>query len=290
MDELGSLQTRHLLRPTFDEGIDDGNGHEMKLLSADISKLIASVHRHIQCIRSSLGVGSKREQLLTSAVVMCLTISLQDLTIKFRNTQNTYLRQMSSREERSQQFFDIFNNPLQTANEDSTNVLGDNGDGDFLTEIDIAPKSNNTTDLTTTALLSSNSKRRPMVLFEDELDEQFQRPMNDQRQLTQQQLLLFEEENERLAISRDQEVGKIVTSIHDLNDIFKDLNQLVQHQGTILDRIDYSIEQTQSRVVEGVQQLHRAEMYQRKNRKMCIIMSLASVTFLMLILLIVTKF
>lgn len=288
MDELGSLQTRHLLRPTFDESVDDGNGHEMKLLSAEISKLISSVHRHIQCIRSSLGIGSKREQLLTSAVVMCLTISLQDLTIKFRNTQNTYLNQMSSREERSQQFFDIFNNPLQTANEDKTS-LRDNNDDNLLTEIDITLKPNNTADLTT-AFLSSNTKKRPMVLFEDELDEQFQRPMNDQRQLTQQQLLLFEEENERLATSRDEEVGKIVTSIHDLNDIFKDLNQLVQHQGTILDRIDYSIEQTQSRVVEGVQQLQRAEMYQRKNRKICVIISLASITFLMLILLIVTKF
>lgn len=305
MDELGSLQTRHLLRPTFDEGFEDGNGPEMKLLSDEISKLIGSVHRHIQCIRSSLGVGSKREQLLTSAVVMCLMLSLQDLTIKFRNTQSTYLNQLNSREERSQQFFDIFNNPLQTDDDGAATVII-SAEGSSVCDLDndkllrgvdkfstvpLNSNSDNSGNLTSSALPQfPDVKLRHMVLFEDELDEHFQRPMNDQRPLTQQQLLLFEEENERLATSRDQEVSKMVSSIHDLNDIFKDLNQLVQHQGTILDRIDYSIEQTQSRVTEGVQQLQRAEMYQRKNRKMCIIISLACITFLMLLLLIITKF
>lgn len=64
---------------------------------------------------------------------------------------------------------------------------------------------------------------------------------------------------------------------------------MVQEQGTILDRIDYNVEQTQTRVSEGLRQLQRAEMYQRKNRKMCIIMVLASVTLFMLLLLIFTK-
>lgn len=122
---------------------------------------------------------------------------------------------------------------------------------------------------------------------DEQIDEYFQKPVTSR--MTQQQLLLFEEENTKMAEHREQEVTKIVKSIVDLNDIFKDLASMVQEQGTILDRIDYNVEQTQTRVTEGYKQLQKAEMYQRKNRKMYCIMVLAGVTLFMLILLIFTK-
>lgn len=55
LDELGSLHARHLLRPTLEDKCDEEEMIED--LSQEISKLIASTHRHIQCIRSSLGSG-----------------------------------------------------------------------------------------------------------------------------------------------------------------------------------------------------------------------------------------
>uniref|UniRef100_T1H5H7 t-SNARE coiled-coil homology domain-containing protein n=1 Tax=Megaselia scalaris TaxID=36166 RepID=T1H5H7_MEGSC len=108
--------------------------------------------------------------------------------------------------------------------------------------------------------------------------------------MTQQQLLLFEEENSKMAQHREEEVNKIVKSISDLHDIFKDLSHMVQEQGTVLDRIDYNVEQVQTRVSEGLRQLQRAELYQRKNRKMIAIMVLAGITLFMMTLLIFTKF
>lgn len=254
-----------MLRPAFDENKDDEL--EIESLSQEIAKLITSTHRHIQCIRSSLGVGGKWEQRLTSNVVTCLTISLQELTLKFRYSQNSYVRQLNSREERSQKFFDDFTNP--------SNMERDN----YVDTFDnfLQPTYSGGTKY---GFYDEENKQ-------SELDENFQRPMGNR--LTQQQLLLFEEENTRLALSRDEEVSKVVKTIYDLNDIFKDLNQMVQEQGTILDRIDYSIEQTQTRVSEGLRQLQRAEMYQRKNRKMCAILVLAGMTLFMLILLIFTK-
>lgn len=59
LDELGSLHARHLLRPSLDDQCEEEELIED--LSQTISKLIASTHRHIQCIRSSLGHGEFNE-------------------------------------------------------------------------------------------------------------------------------------------------------------------------------------------------------------------------------------
>lgn len=56
LDELGSLHARHLLRPSLDDRCEEEELIEN--LSQHISKLISSTHRHIQCIRSSLGQGN----------------------------------------------------------------------------------------------------------------------------------------------------------------------------------------------------------------------------------------
>ncbi|XP_065217649.1 syntaxin-16 [Planococcus citri] len=106
----------------------------------------------------------------------------------------------------------------------------------------------------------------------------------------QKQQLLFEEDNARMAAQRKQEVNQIVSSIADLNYIFKDLGRMVAEQGTVLDRIDYNIEQTQTQVRHAYQELARADRYQRKNRKMQCILILAPATVILFLLLIAVKF
>ncbi|KAJ3415018.1 hypothetical protein HDV05_005663 [Chytridiales sp. JEL 0842] len=49
--------------------------------------------------------------------------------------------------------------------------------------------------------------------------------------------------NERAITEREREINEIVKSINGIAEVFKEINQLVIDQGTILDRIDYNIEQ-----------------------------------------------
>ena len=57
------------------------------------------------------------------------------------------------------------------------------------------------------------------------------------------------EQNSRQVEQRDEEIRKIVESLAGLQGIFKDLANLVADQGTILDRIDYNMEQTLVKVI-----------------------------------------
>ena len=74
-------------------------------------------------------------------------------------------------------------------------------------------------------------------------------------------------------------------------DIFCDfyLQYILVFQGTILDRIDYNVEHASVQVEKGLQQLQKAEKYQKKNRKMLCIVILAVIIILLMIILIAVK-
>lgn len=67
---------------------------------------------------------------------------------------------------------------------------------------------------------------------------------------------------------RDQEITKIAESITELATIFKELAVLVIDQGTILDRIDYNMEQVVEQTEKGLVELEKAEAMQKSNRPM----------------------
>eukprot|EP00795_Rhopilema_esculentum_P001270 gene1270-15650_t len=65
------------------------------------------------------------------------------------------------------------------------------------------------------------------------------------------------EDNSQMISQREKEIQNIVRSIFDLNEIFKDLSVMVIDQGTILDRIDYNVEQSSMQVEKGLEQLKK---------------------------------
>ncbi|XP_032073890.1 syntaxin-16 isoform X2 [Thamnophis elegans] len=109
------------------------------------------------------------------------------------------------------------------------------------------------------------------------------------RGFTDDQLVLVEQ-NTTLVEEREREIRQIIQSITDLNEIFRDLGAMIVEQGTVLDRIDYSVEQSCIKTDEGLKQLHKAEHYQKKNRKMLIILILFVIVIILIIVLIAVKF
>lgn len=239
INDLHMLHSQHLHRPTFDE-----NSEEEPLIetcTSEITSMFNSIHRIVQFIKSHTLEGIPKERHLTANVVRSLANALQDLSVQFRSSQNTYIKQLKSREERSKMYFE------NTSFENDFDVFTNQGDN---------------------------------------IDDFF---VNSSKQMTQQQLLYLEEENTQFAQQREQEIDSVIRSIIELNEIFKDLSQMVSDQGSILDRIDYNIEQTHSQVSEGFKQLQKADVYQRKNRKMWAIIILAATTIVLVFMLIVLK-
>nr|KAF6472656.1 syntaxin 16 [Molossus molossus] len=76
------------------------------------------------------------------------------------------------------------------------------------------------------------------------------------RGFTDEQLVLVEQ-NTLLVEEREREIRQIVQSISDLNEIFRDLGAMIVEQGTVLDRIDYNVEQSCIKTEDGLKQLHK---------------------------------
>lgn len=64
---------------------------------------------------------------------------------------------------------------------------------------------------------------------------------------------------------RNAEIVKIAKSIEELAQIFRELAVLVIDQGTILDRIDYNMENAVQQTKEGMEHLTKAEEHQKNS-------------------------
>ena len=64
---------------------------------------------------------------------------------------------------------------------------------------------------------------------------------------------------------RDEDIDILVKSINELSGIFKDLQNIVQEQGTILDRIDYNINISYENSQEGLKNIKKAEQHNNES-------------------------
>jgi syntaxin 16 len=88
------------------------------------------------------------------------------------------------------------------------------------------------------------------------------------------------------ASQRSEEICQIASSISELHTIFKELAVLVIDQGSILDRIDYNIEQVVTQSKEANKQLQKAEKAQKSNRATKCLMALVIANAILILILI----
>lgn len=89
---------------------------------------------------------------------------------------------------------------------------------------------------------------------------------------------------------RVREIAKIAANINDLATIVKELATLVVDQGTILDRVDYNVEEVRATTQDAVRELRIADRYQRKRHAFWCIIFLAIGCGVMLCLLLLKWF
>jgi syntaxin 16 len=94
------------------------------------------------------------------------------------------------------------------------------------------------------------------------------------------------EVSQALAEERDREIQQIVNTIVELAQIMRDLGALVVDQGTLLDRIDYNIQQSAIKVEEGTKAIVQAEKTQKSSRMFLCIIALVVLIVVMLIVVI----
>merc|ERR1711879_574896 len=91
--------------------------------------------------------------------------------------------------------------------------------------------------------------------------------------LTKQELIRLQSV-EKDCDKRTAEIIKISKSVSELAQIFRDLSVLIVEQGSVLDRIDYNVEQTLDRFKSSKKHIDKAAKYQEASRTSIVIMFL----------------
>ncbi|ODV97799.1 hypothetical protein PACTADRAFT_47652 [Pachysolen tannophilus NRRL Y-2460] len=91
-----------------------------------------------------------------------------------------------------------------------------------------------------------------------------------------------------LVQQRSQDLSQLNTGVQELNSIFKDLNSLIQQQGNNIDRIEDNLTTYADNHRSANQELVKADKYQRKKGKWCLLILAVLVLFLIVIVLIIS--
>ncbi|XP_054724419.1 syntaxin-16-like isoform X2 [Uloborus diversus] len=113
LQELKALQDKNVTRPSLDDSLHEEK--EIENVTLEITRMFHHCQKIIHQIRERSRGTTARDFQVSQNVLSSLVSSLQELSSRFHSTQSEHLRQLRSREEKSQQFF---NSPyLQKSND-----------------------------------------------------------------------------------------------------------------------------------------------------------------------------
>ena len=97
---------------------------------------------------------------------------------------------------------------------------------------------------------------------------------------------LMTQDNNSILMRRDTQLSELLNSVTDLAEMFKDMQNLVMEQGSILDRIDYNIDIASTNITSGKNSIVKANEYHKNNCFRNVIIVVLVVIFIEALLLI----
>lgn len=93
--------------------------------------------------------------------------------------------------------------------------------------------------------------------------------------------------NQQYLQVRDEEITKLARSVLEVSTIFREMQSLIIDQGTIVDRIDYNLENTHIELKETNKELDKATHYQKRTQKckIVLLLSLCVITLFFIVML-----
>ncbi|AMD22136.1 HGL204Cp [Eremothecium sinecaudum] len=95
-------------------------------------------------------------------------------------------------------------------------------------------------------------------------------------------------QNTRLLEQRDEEITKLAKGVLEVSTIFREMQALIIDQGTVIDRIDYNLENTNVQLRQAQGELTEATRYQKRSQK-CRVIFLLSLLVLLLFVFVLLK-
>ena len=114
---------------------------------------------------------------------------------------------------------------------------------------------------------------------------------NEEENLNNNNFLMKQDDDfQQQMKKRNEDINALANSINELSGIFKDLQNVVQEQGTILDRIDYNIDVSYENSQKGLKFLKKAEEHQSESCFRNVILVLFVIIFIETLLIIFKVF
>jgi len=125
----------------------------------------------------------------------------------------------------------------------------------------------------------------------DDEDYEKQAFLEDDNKKNQQQMLHNELDfNDNIIAEREEGIREIESTINEVNIIFRDLAELVNDQGQMIDNIENNVSQTVVRTDQANQELTKASSYQKSARtKMCCLLLIILIVAAVLAIIFIPK-
>lgn len=138
-------------------------------------------------------------------------------------------------------------------------------------------------------LPGGNSSHDTLLILEDELqNDEVGNIDSYSKQTLQRQNQKLKDNNQQFLQQRDEEITKLAKGVLEVSTIFREMQSLIIDQGTVVDRIDYNLENTVIELKQAQKELDKATHYQKRTQK-CKVILFLSLVVLALFLLVMLK-